>query len=61
MRLLIMGPPGAGKGTQAKGIAERYGVPAYEILYECGRRGYVGGQEDMIIAIAVEMSAAQKV
>ncbi|MGY4719665.1 adenylate kinase [Naumannella cuiyingiana] len=28
MRLLIMGPPGAGKGTQAKGIAERYGVPA---------------------------------
>lgn len=28
MRLLIMGPPGAGKGTQAKGIAERYGIPA---------------------------------
>jgi adenylate kinase len=28
MRLLIMGPPGAGKGTQAKRIAEHYGVPA---------------------------------
>ena len=28
MRLLIMGPPGAGKGTQAKGIAQRYGIPA---------------------------------
>ncbi|MDR1833634.1 MAG: adenylate kinase [Propionibacteriaceae bacterium] len=28
MRLLIMGPPGVGKGTQAKGIAEHYGVPA---------------------------------
>lgn len=28
MRLLIMGPPGAGKGTQAKFIAERFGVPA---------------------------------
>ena len=28
MRLLIMGPPGAGKGTQAKLIAERYGIPA---------------------------------
>jgi adenylate kinase len=28
MRLLIMGPPGAGKGTQAKLIAEHYGVPA---------------------------------
>lgn len=23
-----MGPPGAGKGTQATGIAERYGIPA---------------------------------
>ncbi len=28
MRLLLMGPPGAGKGTQASIIAERYGIPA---------------------------------
>ncbi|NYG54923.1 adenylate kinase [Nocardioides perillae] len=28
MRLIIMGPPGAGKGTQAKVVAARYGVPA---------------------------------
>jgi adenylate kinase len=28
MRLLIMGPPGAGKGTQAAVIGEHYGVPA---------------------------------
>jgi adenylate kinase len=28
MRLLIMGPPGAGKGTQAKRIAEHYSIPA---------------------------------
>ena len=27
-RLLIVGPPGAGKGTQAARIAEAYGVPA---------------------------------
>ncbi len=28
MRLLIMGPPGAGKGTQASQIAEQYSIPA---------------------------------
>ncbi len=28
MRLLILGPPGAGKGTQATLIAERHGIPA---------------------------------
>jgi adenylate kinase len=28
MRLIIMGPPGAGKGTQASRIAERYAIPA---------------------------------
>ena len=28
MRLIILGPPGAGKGTQAAKIAESYGIPA---------------------------------
>ena len=28
MRLLIMGPPGAGKGTQAAIIGDHYGIPA---------------------------------
>jgi adenylate kinase len=28
MRLLLMGPPGAGKGTQAKIISQNFGIPA---------------------------------
>ena len=42
----------------AQRAAERYGVPAHAILQRVGEAGYVGGQEDMIIDIAVELQAA---
>ena len=40
----------------AERAAERYGVPAHEILQRAGELGYVGGQEDMIIDIAVRLA-----
>lgn len=39
----------------AKRAADRYGVDSKEILLELGRRKVVGGQEDMIIDVAVEL------
>lgn len=42
----------------AKRAAERYNVPAFEILKAVGEAGYVGGQEDMIIDVAIELSKA---
>src|SRR6266545_1476407 len=40
----------------AERAAERYAVPAYEILQRVGEAGYVGGQEDMIIDIALQVA-----
>jgi 4-hydroxy 2-oxovalerate aldolase len=39
----------------AERAAERYGVPAHQILQRVGEAGYVGGQEDMIIDIALQL------
>ena len=39
----------------AERAAERYKVPAHEILQRVGEAGYVGGQEDMIIEIALQL------
>jgi 4-hydroxy 2-oxovalerate aldolase len=42
----------------AQRAAEQYDVSGTEILRECGRRGLVGGQEDLIGEIAFELSGA---
>ena len=44
----------------AERAAERYGVPAHEILQRVGEAGYVGGQEDMIIDIALQLVAERE-
>jgi 4-hydroxy 2-oxovalerate aldolase len=43
----------------AERAAERYGVPAHDILRRVGEAGYVGGQEDMIIDIAIRLREEQ--
>jgi 4-hydroxy 2-oxovalerate aldolase len=40
----------------AERAAARYGVAAHEILQKVGEAGYVGGQEDMIIDIALQLA-----
>ena len=44
----------------AERAAERYGVAAHQILQRVGEAGYVGGQEDMIIDIALQLKQEQE-
>jgi 4-hydroxy 2-oxovalerate aldolase len=43
----------------AERAGERYKVPTHEILRRCGELGYVGGQEDMIIDVAIQLADAR--
>ena len=50
MNLVLMGPPGAGKGTQAALLAQQYGIPRIstgEMLRELAQRG---GEQGTAIA-----------
>jgi 4-hydroxy 2-oxovalerate aldolase len=43
----------------AEAASARYGVPTFDILAELGRRRMVGGQEDMIVDVALDLAKAR--
>ena len=44
----------------AERAADLYGLDTRDILVELGRRGMVGGQEDMIVDVALDMTKARE-
>jgi 4-hydroxy 2-oxovalerate aldolase len=44
----------------SEAAARRYGIPAFDILVELGRRRMVGGQEDMIVDVALDLLRARE-
>jgi adenylate kinase len=74
MRLIFLGPPGSGKGTQAKLLAQRLGIPAIstgDMLREAVRAGTPLGRragaimeagelvpDDVVIGLVAERIAA---
>jgi adenylate kinase len=58
MRIIFLGPPGSGKGTQAKLLADRLGVPAIstgEILRTAVREGTPLGLQAKAVMEAGEL------
>jgi len=43
----------------AENASKRYGIETREILVELGRRRMVGGQEDMIVDVALDLARAK--
>lgn len=44
----------------AERAAARYGIPTIEILMELGKRKMIGGQEDMIVDVALDLVKARE-
>ena len=44
----------------AEAASQKYGIPTVEILLELGRRRMVGGQEDMIVDVALDLTRSKQ-
>jgi adenylate kinase len=75
MRLILLGPPGAGKGTQAKRLVERHGIAAVDRRHAArrGRGRHAGrpaakaimdarrpGPDDIVIAMIIAERIASR-